>query len=72
MPEVNGIYRHYKGNVYQVVGIAKCSETKAKLVVYRSIKDHDEIWVRPHKMFVEDVVIDGVSQPRFSLLSCEG
>jgi hypothetical protein len=66
----SGRYQHYKGNFYEVVGIARHSETMAELVVYRALYDHPELghgslWVRPRAMFVEDVTVDGRRVPRF-------
>lgn len=64
-----GIYRHYKGNTYEVIGIANHSETLDKLVVYRSIKNENEIWVRPISMWNEEVVLsDGSKVLRFTLI----
>lgn len=60
-----GRYRHYKGNFYEVVGIARHSETEEQLVVYRKLYDDCSLWVRPLGMFVENVQIDGRSVPRF-------
>lgn len=60
-----GRYRHYKGNEYEVMAIARHSETLEPLVVYRALYGVGEIWVRPVAMFVETVVVDGKSQPRF-------
>jgi len=64
MEPENGKYRHYKGNVYEVLGVAKHSETLEELVVYKSLND-GQIWVRPRKMFLEEVVWEGKKQPRF-------
>jgi hypothetical protein len=61
-----GRYRHYKGGEYEVLGVARHSETGQALVVYRPLYGAGELWVRPHAMFVEDVVVDGVRQPRFA------
>jgi len=60
-----GRYRHYKGNEYDVVGVARHSETHEPLVVYRPLYGEGALWVRPHAMFFETVVIDGVARPRF-------
>lgn len=65
-----GKYQHYKGNFYEVIGVARHSETLEELVVYRALYLHPEygensLWVRPKKMFLENVVIDGVEKPRF-------
>jgi len=64
---VPGIYEHYKGKRYQVIGIAKHSETLEDLVVYRPLYDNAlaPLWVRPLTMFMETVDVDGVQQPRF-------
>jgi len=61
-----GRYRHYKGNDYQVIGIARHSETEEELVVYRALYDNGSLWVRPLAMFMEDVVVDGRQVPRFA------
>jgi hypothetical protein len=60
-----GRYRHYKGNDYQVIGIARHSETDEELVVYRKLYDDGSLWVRPLAMFIEDVMVDGRTAPRF-------
>ena len=61
-----GRYRHYKGGAYEVIGVARHSETHEPLVVYRPLYNASGWWVRPHAMFFETVTIDGVTQPRFS------
>lgn len=48
-----GLYRHYKGKYYEVIGEAKHSETGEQLVVYRPLYGEQGLWVRPYKMFVE-------------------
>jgi hypothetical protein len=63
-----GRYRHYKGNDYQVVGIARHSETEEGLVVYRKLYGDGSLWVRPLEMFTEDVVVDGQRVQRFAWL----
>jgi hypothetical protein len=65
-----GIYEHYKGKRYEVIGIAWHSETLEEFVVYRALYDSEEfgdqaLWVRPKEMFCGDVEIDGKSVPRF-------
>jgi len=60
-----GVYRHYKGNEYLLIGLAKHSETLEDLVVYKALYGEGGLWVRPAAMFVEDVVIDGKTMPRF-------
>ena len=64
-----GRYRHYKGGEYEVIGVARHSETHEPLVVYRPLYNASGWWVRPHAMFFETVTIEGVVQPRFTLAS---
>ena len=59
-------YRHYKGLDYEVIGVARHSETLEPLVVYRPLYNATGLWVRPHAMFFEDVDVDGGRQPRFT------
>jgi hypothetical protein len=63
-----GRYRHYKGGEYEVLAVARHSETLAPLVVYRPLYDASGWWVRPYAMFVEEVSVDGVRQPRFAFV----
>ena len=63
-----GRYRHYKGGEYEVIGVARHSETLEALVVYRPLYVESGLWVRPYRMFVESVVHAGVEQARFALL----
>lgn len=65
-----GKYKHYKGNFYKVLGVAKHSETLEELVVYECLYDNPEgkLWVRPLKMFMEKVEVDGKKVPRFELI----
>lgn len=63
-----GIYRHYKGQQYRVVGVAQHSETEEQLVVYQTLYGAFDLWVRPVSMFLEQVEVEGVQQPRFALL----
>lgn len=60
-----GVYRHFKGGEYQVLEVARHSETEELLVVYRPLNGDDEIWVRPLEMFVGHVRIDDSEVPRF-------
>lgn len=53
--KINGIYRHFKGDYYLVEGIAKDSETKEEMVVYRRLYDDCGLWVRPKEMFLSEV-----------------
>jgi hypothetical protein len=66
-----GRYRHYKGNEYTVLGVARHSETLEELVVYRQEYGEHGLWVRPAVMFAETVVVDGKTMPRFALLRTE-
>ncbi|NRD70770.1 DUF1653 domain-containing protein [Psychrobacter okhotskensis] len=63
-----GIYRHYKGSLYQVLHTAKHSETEEPLVVYRCLYGEYGVWVRPLGMFAETVEVDGKVIPRFELI----
>jgi hypothetical protein len=64
--QIQGIYEHYKGNHYEVLFIASHTETLEDLVVYRSIKSPEKIWVRPKAMFTENVDFEGRIIPRFT------
>lgn len=64
-----GRYRHYKGHEYEVIGVARHSETLEALVVYRPLYNASGLWVRPHTMFFEDVEVDGVRRPRFTRIA---
>ena len=68
--EIGAIYRHYKGNNYEVIGLALHSETLEELVAYRALYNHpkfgeNSLWVRPKNMFLENVIIDGKEVERF-------
>ncbi len=71
MPTITpGAYKHYKGNLYEVIGIAHHSETLEELVVYRALYDSPEFgpeafWVRPKEMFLDIVEIEAKKVPRF-------
>lgn len=60
-----GRYRHFKGNEYEVLFIAKHSETMESVVVYRALYGEHGVWVRPAEMWTEHVERDGYSGPRF-------
>lgn len=62
-----GIYRHFKGNLYEVKDIALNSETLEEMVVYKALYGDGKLWVRPAVMFEEAVILDGKSVKRFSL-----
>jgi hypothetical protein len=64
-----GRYRHYKGLDYEVLGVARHSETLEPLVVYRPLYGESGLWVRPHAMFVGDVTVNGRRQPRFARIA---
>ncbi len=67
-----GIYRHYKGNLYRILGVGKHSETQEELVIYQPLYESkfgkDALWVRPLGMFLEDVDFNGKRVPRFSFV----
>ena len=64
-----GRYRHYKGLDYEVIGVARHSETLEALVVYRPLYNASGWWVRPHAMFFESVLVDGRRRPRFEAVT---
>ena len=63
-----GRYRHYKGLLYEVLDTVRHSETLEPMTLYRALYGEQGLWVRPAAMFNEEVVIDGVRQPRFAKL----
>ena len=63
-----GIYRHFKGNKYQVIGTAKHSETLEEMVVYRALYGEFGLWVRPASMWEETVERDGKTYQRFTYI----
>ncbi len=67
------IYQHYKGNLYEVVGLSRHSETLEEMIVYQALYDSPEfgnnaLWVRPKSLFFGNVIIDGKEVPRFRLV----
>jgi cyclomaltodextrinase / maltogenic alpha-amylase / neopullulanase len=64
-----GRYRHYKGNEYEVLGVAHHSETQEPFVVYRALYGEMGLWIRPAAMFAETVERNGVTVPRFERVS---
>jgi len=68
MSLATGRYRHYKGNEYDVIGVAKHSEDETELVVYRPLYGESGLWVRPLEMFVEEVNFEGKTVPRFKFI----
>jgi hypothetical protein len=65
-PTPLGRYRHYKGGEYEVLGVARHSETLEPLVLYRTLYGERGLWVRPHAMFFEEIEVDGVRRARFT------
>lgn len=66
-----GKYRHFKGGEYEVLAIAKDSETLQELVVYKALYGDGAVWVRPKAMFLESVERDGRTVPRFTYMELE-
>lgn len=64
--KINGIYRHYKGNLYIILDICYHSETLEKMVVYRALYGDNKLWVRPYDMFFDEVNKNG-QRYRFEL-----
>lgn len=62
-----GLYKHYKGKTYEVVGVAKHSETLEELVVYKATyqPEGENLWVRPLEMFLETIIVEGQNVKRF-------
>ena len=64
-----GRYRHYKGGEYEVIGVARHSETHEPLVAYRPLYNGSGRWARTHAMFFEAVLVDGARRPRFERIA---
>ena len=64
-----GVYRHYKNKDYKVLYTAVDTETKEEVVVYQAIYGEGKIWVRPKRMFLEEVEVDGKKKPRFEFIA---
>lgn len=60
-----GLYRHYRGKLYEVIDTAIHSETEEEYVVYRALYGERKLWIRPKDMFVEEVLVEGKRIPRF-------
>lgn len=65
-----GKYQHYKGHFYRVLGVGKHSETLEEMVVYEALYNNPDgkLWVRPLKMFTEEIVVNGKKLPRFKFV----
>lgn len=63
-----GKYQHYKGNFYQVIAVAKHSETLEDMVFYQALYGEKDFWVRPLKMFLEEVEVEGKNVSRFTFV----
>ncbi|MDD4607219.1 MAG: DUF1653 domain-containing protein [Patescibacteria group bacterium] len=74
MPELKlGKYKHYKGKQYEVIGLAKHSETLESLVIYKALYDSEKfgknaLWARPQSMFFDTIEINGQKIPRFEYI----
>ena len=66
-----GIYKHYKGNLYEVIGIAKHSETLEEMVVYKALYGEGDIWVRPARMWNEVIELPEKTVKRFELVESD-
>jgi hypothetical protein len=66
-----GRYRHYKGGSYEVLGVARHSETEEDFVVYRALYGDGRLWVRPRAMFLESVTVGGATVPRFQCVESD-
>lgn len=64
-----GTYQHYKGKRYEVIGIALHSETLEEMVIYKALYGQGLMWVRPRKMFLESIIVEGKKIPRFQLIT---
>ena len=64
-----GLYRHYKGGEYEVLGVVRHSESFEPMVLYRPLYNESGMWIRPYAMFVGQVEVDRARQPRFAFVS---
>ena len=63
-----GIYEHYKGNRYEVLGVGRHSETHEEMVIYRALYGNHDFWIRPLSLFLDTVNWEGKILPRFRML----
>jgi len=63
-----GIYKHYKGNLYEVIGVARHSETEGMMAVYKTLYGDFGLWVRPLTMFMETLEVEGKTVARFEFI----
>lgn len=63
-----GRYRHFKGGLYEVLGVGRHSETEEAFVIYRALYGDNGLWLRPAASFLDTVAVNGQMQPRFRLL----
>ena len=63
-----GVYKHHKGNLYEVIDVARHSETEEEHVVYRTLYGDHSLWIRPLSMFDEDIERDGKTIKRFEFV----
>jgi hypothetical protein len=68
--DLAGVYRHFKGGIYEAIGVARHSETEEELVVYRS--PAGELWARPKEMFLDQAMVDGKPVQRFTRIGDPG
>ena len=66
-----GIYEHYKGNRYQVIDTVTHSESEETLVLYKTMYDKEDLWVRPYSMFFETITVNSKAVPRFKYIGKE-
>jgi len=66
-----GLYRHYKGGEYEVIGVGRHSETLEPFVIYRPLYNESGVWLRPHAMFFGTLEVDGTERRRFTPVSAE-
>ncbi len=63
-----GKYKHYKGNIYEVVGISTHSETLEQMVVYKALYGDKKLWVRPATMWFDDILVENQTVKRFTYI----